>query len=801
MAKNKKLIATVAAVATSAALLLGGTLAWQSANQTALNEASDVINPGGRLHDDFDGTNKDVYVENFAEDPIFARVRLEEYFEIITNYTEDGAAPEKVHPIVGEKVVPEDGADLTGKNVRYKADGTTPLYVREYETHIFTEEGMNDAAVKTEDDGTSYAWWNWQLGGETVYMPTFNLNKDSLLADVNGVFNGAVGTITDKNQNQYETYVEYADGATASGYEVYDGDPNDADEIDLATLKAIIENGNAGYEAYVETVEATHEVKPTTYSATLMSMQEWIDAGSQPGPYWVYDTDGWVYWAQAIPGGETTGLLLDGIKLNQVMDDTWYYAINVVAQFITADDMGKTDGTGFYADDETVSPQALELLKAIGVEVPITTQDELQAAFEQGDTITLPDVEITSDTAKVPSGLNFSADYTWTEGGTLNGGTLNLTDADSRGLFINNEIGWPENDDVANEATINDTTINANGVSAVYVQAIDAPVNLNNVKITSDNAGLYVNMGSEPVTLTNVTIDAANNDTHAGEDYFNSAVAVANPGHVVINSGTYSGTYAAYVFSTGGTIEINGGTFNGALKEDAGELIIKGGTFTDDPTNYVDTENYDVTKNDDNTWTVSEKSAGGENNLPESKTYKIDGDFILSSNSNDYLYGSQTLKVVDLEGNEVDSANIEWSADSTDLSVTDGTVSFRGTMTAPLQEYTVTAVINDVEYAAATVYVYDSETYGYIGSVVSETSGATYYGFDYVPYDGEKKLGEYPTQICVYRAGDDPNNVYYCMETMNFNILDMSETFDSDYADPINMPLVSDITEWPATDE
>jgi len=386
MAKNKKLIATVAAVATSAALLLGGTLAWQSANQTALNEASDVINPGGRLHDDFDGTNKDVYVENFAEDPIFARVRLEEYFEIITNYTEDGAAPEKVHPIVGEKVVPEDGADLTGKNVRYKADGTTPLYVREYETHIFTEDALNDAAVGTVNEETdeTQAWWNWQLGGSTVYMPTFNLNKDSLLADVNGIYEeGNVGTISnrfDPDDPQYTEYTDYAElgvGHKETANELYDGDANDIDEftaggygnVELADIIANGENSAyyTNYESSIELVaDQEHTAKPTG-DATLISMADW---DGTPGPYWVYDTDGWVYWAQAIEPDSATGLLLDGIELNQVMDDTWYYAINVIAQFVTADDVGKSDGTGFYDETDDYpnpSADAEELLKTIGV--------------------------------------------------------------------------------------------------------------------------------------------------------------------------------------------------------------------------------------------------------------------------------------------------------------------------------------------------------------------------------------------------------------------------------------------------
>ena len=91
MSINKKKVATTAtALALAGLMLFGGTYAWQSISQTALNEASDVINPGGRLHDDFNGENKDVYVENFTSlanngVQVFARVRLDEYMEIGTN--------------------------------------------------------------------------------------------------------------------------------------------------------------------------------------------------------------------------------------------------------------------------------------------------------------------------------------------------------------------------------------------------------------------------------------------------------------------------------------------------------------------------------------------------------------------------------------------------------------------------------------------------------------------------------------------------------------------------------------------
>ncbi|MBQ3548794.1 MAG: hypothetical protein IJA33_02815 [Oscillospiraceae bacterium] len=338
MANKKRIATSVAAVATAAALLLGGTFAWQSANQTALNEASDVINPGGRLHDDFNGENKDIYVENFADEPIYARVQLSEYFEIIANYGKGEA--EKSTPILGSKNDDDTyNYALFDFNGRVEGDGTV-------------------LAGGSDEEGNPY--WTWKSGGSTVYMPTFNMNKDSLAADVNGIYEeGNVGTISnrfDPVDPQYSEYTDWAEfvgengtvgeGATKSGTEIYDGDANNIDDDDIRE---------------VANVEHTAQL---TEDGELISMADWDGAA---GPYWVYDTDGWVYWAQPIQPHTATGLLLDSIRLNQVMDDTWYYAIQVVAQFVTAEDVGKADGTGFYVAGTEPTAEAEELLWTIGV--------------------------------------------------------------------------------------------------------------------------------------------------------------------------------------------------------------------------------------------------------------------------------------------------------------------------------------------------------------------------------------------------------------------------------------------------
>ncbi len=336
---RKKLFAAVASVISAVILLLSGTLAWQSIGQTTLNEASDIVNPGGRLHDDFDGKNKDVYVENFAEDPIFVRVQLGEYLALTLNKGVSGA--EHTNVLVG-------GEDTTGNRI--------------YEVHLFGEDQSNRAD----------AYWTWKTGGSTVYLPTFNKNKDSLQADINGTYLGPDGIVTDDlaTDDRYSDYIEYFRGQEVSGTEIYDTDVNTADEVrdDFQNLSNYVKAGN------IALLEGVHTAKETL-PAAFIDISAWLALVEQAGGYdvnvhghyWVYDTDGWVYWSAPVLPDTATGLLLDEIELHRVMDDSWYYAINVKAQFVTADDIGKTDNSGFYDPDEGPIPsgKAEQLLALI----------------------------------------------------------------------------------------------------------------------------------------------------------------------------------------------------------------------------------------------------------------------------------------------------------------------------------------------------------------------------------------------------------------------------------------------------
>ena len=324
-----------------AAIMLTGTFAWQSISQNVVNEVGvKGLNVGGRLHDDFNGENKDIYVENFGNEPILARVRLDEYMEI-------GAG-------AGLK------ADKEGKNkAEPVVEGTDIDDVATWTTHVPVAENVSDCDTEGRE---LHTYFDWEMGGSTIFMPTFNKNKDSLKSDVNGTFAGPDGDPSTK-EDRFEDYQEYTNQQQVTGDAVYDADDNTVDEGD----------GSAEGVNH-KTIEETHTAK-STQTGTVITMAKWKEDGSQPGKYWVYDTDGWAYWAEAIQPGEATGLLLNKISLKKGMADDWYYGINAVAQFATDDDLGDQDeSTGFYEDGLT--DEAYELLmKAAGHKetVEITT--------------------------------------------------------------------------------------------------------------------------------------------------------------------------------------------------------------------------------------------------------------------------------------------------------------------------------------------------------------------------------------------------------------------------------------------
>ena len=463
MATNKRTKAVAATVA-AAALLLGGTFAWTSISQQATNEAIVDINPGGRLHDDFNGTNKDVYVENFnsVDDPqavpIYARVKLTEYMEI----GQEAGLKEKEDGDRKANVVGAEAGDQTAQAL--KADPEN------WNTYI--------PGTDTVESGNAYSeYWEWTLGNDSVdgryYMPTFDKNKDSLDADINGTYEGVVpGDIV-----HYDDYEAYDADSKETASEFYDWD---SDTVHEDGVKIAYDNG--GVKAYdeempiddadvTEKASQLHEAKPITKTATVITMEQWInDYGSQPGDYWVYDTDGWAYWANPINPGETTGMLLDGINMHKVPDDNWYYGINVVGQFATEGDF-----SAFKMDGQTITDNALDLLAAIaGMEYTVSiTNKPIDETVYEGETVNY-DAVLKMAGAELDTQPAFTWTVTDAEGNAISGVSIGRT---SGNLSIANRII-----DTATEAVITATTADGaySGTKKITIKpAIEASASYN----------------------------------------------------------------------------------------------------------------------------------------------------------------------------------------------------------------------------------------------------------------------------------------------------------------------------------
>ena len=391
--KRKK---AVAATVTAAALLLGGTFAWTSISQQALNESAGIVNVGGRLHDDFNGKNKDVYVENFTDplkggQPIYARVKLTEYMEVGQEAGQADNPDRNAIPVV-------EGTDI-------KDDPTS------WPTHIpaglTDEESQTCTICNNGSTHTIHDHWKWTMGGETTYMPTFNKDKDSLKADINGTYAGVDGS----DKVYYDDYVSYT---TDENGKIFDAQtevlPVDEDVYQKTDIAFYDNDTETDEDEHVFPLQSedliaeaeTHTAKQTV-NAKVITMEEWkTDYHSEQGNYWVYDSDGWAYWAAPIMPGQATGLLLDSIEMTRNPGEKCYYAIHVIGEFATAGDWERfNDGAGLAEGSD-----ALAVMEAARSQVPVVTVDNTANTVAPGGTL-----EFTASEAAV---VGYSTNpFTW----------------------------------------------------------------------------------------------------------------------------------------------------------------------------------------------------------------------------------------------------------------------------------------------------------------------------------------------------------------------------------------------------
>lgn len=348
--------------------MCSGTFAWRSFSQVSTNEIiRKVDTPGARLHDYFDGENKDVFIENYATGEyapeVYARIRLSEYFEY-----GDGAGTDA---IVNPTVLRGDIQNDSTPNIN--DINTWDIY--NYKGNV----SVNDS----QENIRSYR--SLVLGGDTIYLPTFNHNNTDLEAEVNGSFLGENGNGWIDKSVRYNDYVEYTSGSSIEGLVVTEENPSGT---------------------------STYHQADSTASASVMTMHEWIDNGQPIGDIWVFDSTGWAYYAKPIQSGKTSGLLLDKISVDANPKEEWYYAIEVTAQLATFGDWGEEEtsiskATGMYSEMTT---ESMDLLTRISinqqVDEEVLKEINLKSSIYNGD----ERVEFSGTTVHTGDVIYFTAD-------------------------------------------------------------------------------------------------------------------------------------------------------------------------------------------------------------------------------------------------------------------------------------------------------------------------------------------------------------------------------------------------------
>ncbi|MEY8442785.1 hypothetical protein AALA52_00670 [Lactococcus ileimucosae] len=280
-------------------LLVGGTFAFQAFNQRAINDRLRENIPGGRVHDYYnrDTENKDVFVENYGNVPLMARIRLSEFME------KRSAGDTDFTPIVGGTI---------------RDQVNTWTVMRPSETNLNTRVG-DSAAFNTYSNLT----FGWSRSGQDApwFMPTFNRdNQDLMTASAGHARDWLTSTATDG----------VTDGAT------HPGDGTDAywssgDSFD-----------NSGPVWPGE--EVSHDAAQNLQQDRApMTISQWaaLPNNLKVGNFWVIDHQtGWAYWANQLQAGETTSYLLDAAQMTAAADNIpgeYYYGIHVDGQLISPD--------------------------------------------------------------------------------------------------------------------------------------------------------------------------------------------------------------------------------------------------------------------------------------------------------------------------------------------------------------------------------------------------------------------------------------------------------------------------------
>lgn len=198
--RSKKIqVAMIAVICVG--IILAGTFAWFSFTQQALNIFEGWTNPDVNLHDDFDEPNKDVYVENSGQRPLYVRVKFDEYMEIDGNsiMSEESALRNNLETwithayqgVLGPEICLEDIHEyykwIMGNATGDPDKGAKYYLLAPFENRaLFDETGVqlrNPIAVEFKDDQEYYGFDDGQGGYEWLTLKEAYARIDDLMKE------------------------------------------------------------------------------------------------------------------------------------------------------------------------------------------------------------------------------------------------------------------------------------------------------------------------------------------------------------------------------------------------------------------------------------------------------------------------------------------------------------------------------------------------------------------------------------------------------------------------------------------
>ncbi|WP_338997082.1 hypothetical protein VNN28_06245 [Lactococcus formosensis] len=313
--------------------LIGGTFAFTAFNQQAINDRlrDNEVEVGGRVHDYYnrDTENKDVFVENYGQTPIMARIRLSEFMEI------QERGQENFTPVV---------------------EGTSRENTQGWSTYIPSANNLNIRTGEGADRLNQYSnlTFGWIRGGQIApwYLPTFNHDEEDLRT-------ASAGDARD--------YLE--EGATHPG-----------DGTDAYWSEGESHDNSTGTWPGSMVIRETAQNLPQDHEPITLQAWAGLEEEEQNGNFWVIDHEtGWAYWANVLNAGQTTSYLLDAAEMTPTADainGTYYYGIHVDSQLISLDQE--------FEDENSASGDLSDLLTSIRTDAdgnPFPDTDAPVSAF------------------------------------------------------------------------------------------------------------------------------------------------------------------------------------------------------------------------------------------------------------------------------------------------------------------------------------------------------------------------------------------------------------------------------------